>query len=61
MNLKLNSISETNEDGLITVSGTYIPDGHTCECKSEPFEFEMPQTNNLEYIKETIKYLIKKG
>ncbi len=61
MNLKLTNISEPNENGLVTVKGTYIPEGHTCECKSKPFEFEMPQTNNLEYIKSTIVYLIKKG
>jgi len=61
MTLEITGISQPNELGLVTVRGNYIPSGYTCPCKSVDFEHEIPQSNNLEYIKATIKYLIEKS
>lgn len=60
MKIEIRKISDP-VDGYVEVSGNYIPDGETCKCKRCDFSYTMPQSTNLEYIKATIEYLIKKG
>lgn len=57
MKITITNTSEPNENGLVTINGTYIPDGYTCGCKSKSFQYELlPNQAN----KSTIEYLIRK-
>lgn len=58
MKITITHTSDPNDNGLVTVSGKYIPDGYTCGCKSKPFIFEvLPNQAN----EANIEYLIRKG
>ena len=40
-----------------TIEGSYIPKGHTCECKSCDFKIEVPTKTDEKVIKGLIEFI----